>query len=117
DADSWDARAQALIGTMQHREDPDWWLVLAVDWKDGHEAVLQADALARTHGVVDAYEWKGDAPPRVHDVLADFADWAHDRGLRWTWWEQDADAYYGFLLRPERVAAFDRLAAAAGLHA
>jgi hypothetical protein len=114
--DSHVARWEALIAALQHPGEPDWWLALAVDWKDGPEAVLQAEALARTHGVTEPYEWTSDAPPHPPDVLEDFSRWVLRHDLRYVRWLRDADAYYGFVVRSDQVPEWERLAAELHLH-
>ncbi|GAA1275743.1 DUF6630 family protein [Saccharothrix xinjiangensis] len=116
EGDSHVARWEALIAALQHPGEPDWWLAFAVDWKDGQEAVAQAAALAEAHGVTEPYAWTRDAPPCVPDVLEDFSGWVRRHDLRYVRWERDADAYYGFVLRPEQVPEWERLTAELGLH-
>lgn len=112
------AAADALLEALtEHAQDgePDWRLVLWVDWKAWDEVEWQAGLMARTRGLPDAFHWERREGEGVEDALAAFAMWLRPLGHRYLSWERGEDAHFGFVVPEVEVATFVAAARRAGL--
>ena len=86
-----------------------WWLRVHVDWKAVDEVNWQVQAVARTLGVQDVFDWQG--PPNLNsshmlDVLRDATRWLEARGVLLVGVNTGGDEYLLLPVLPHRLEAF-----------
>ena len=110
---------EALHGVLSALDPAHCWLCLQVDARDDGEIEWQARAMAMTCGLPKGYKWRRNESldcSQVYDGLLAYDTWLKAHGCGFVIWNDGSDMYAGFVLRVERIAEFQRVAAAANMN-